>query len=751
LKICAKILSPFSVLVWLIFPGVILAFFTVIHNQFYLWDSFLILWGKTNPLLSLTISLATVNFISVISQGLVYSYYGGTVATLKIKLTLGIFPLFYVNLQEIKRLNRKNQLWVFATPLLTRISIFSLGILIWKMTYTNQNSLGTIVLFLVQSSIIGLIVDSSPFWYSNGYRWFSLYFYFPRIFEKTLRVWDMMLNRRPFPKTLSLKEKLSLQIYACILVLSWGILFICLSGITAILLEQRFQGAGVIIFLILIALILRSYLVMNSKKNNPQSQISENLNNSSVIMDINNDHRSFNQKKFIKFLNKNRFQIISLIGIIVILFLPYRYRPGGSIELLPPKQQNIQADISGKITKVFFPGGDDTWVKKGQIIATTMASRQLNPATPIDSDVLIIQEQIKNQKAVIETKQAQLDKLLSTPRQEDINIAKTELQTAKEKLIASQHKFEISQKELEVAKNNLMIAQAQVDVAIKSYETTEIQAGFRTSEALRNKELLDDGVVSLQTYEDKQILAEAGRSDMEKAQQVIQVTHQDVAKEQQNVQVAVQKVQEQKQNILISKSQVEEKIANLQLVLIGPNSNEITAARKEVEAAKATLQATQQQLLSVQSQLQGKNLFMPFDGYIVTPFLAQKVNTYLEQGTTFAVAEDNRNIQGQVNVSETDIGLFNIGQEVEIKLAAYPNLSLIGKIISIEPATGENDKELGQGRFVQVIVELPNSQKLLKSGMSGYAKFEGITMPVIEAFTRPMVRFFQIEIWSWFP
>jgi len=35
--------------------------------------------------------------------------------------------------------------------------------------------------------------------------------------------------------------------------------------------------------------------------------------------------------------------------------------------------------------------------------------------------------------------------------------------------------------------------------------------------------------------------------------------------------------------------------------------------------------------------------------------------------------------------------------------------------------------------------------------MTGYAKIEGPMKPFIVAFSSPIVRFFQIEIWSWLP
>jgi multidrug resistance efflux pump len=192
----------------------------------------------------------------------------------------------------------------------------------------------------------------------------------------------------------------------------------------------------------------------------------------------------------------------------------------------------------------------------------------------------------------------------------------------------------------------------------------------------------------------------------------------------------------------------------------GPYPQDIEAARKEVEAARANLRRLQQQLKFNQDQIKRTPLLMPIDGYLVTPDLDQKVGGYLKQGEVFAVAEDNRNIRGEVRIPEYNAGEFSVGRTVVIKLLAYPDKPIIGKVISIEPtasnsATGspvpseraENSKE----RFIRVIIDIPNTEKILKAGMSGYAKIEGRTMPFIVAFARPIIRFVQIEVWSWIP
>ena len=59
-----------------------------------------------------------------------------------------------------------------------------------------------------------------------------------------------------------------------------------------------------------------------------------------------------------------------------------------------------------------------------------------------------------------------------------------------------------------------------------------------------------------------------------------------------------------------------------------------------------------------------------------------------------------------------------------------------------------------QEKYANVIVvttEVPNPDGLLRSGMTGFAKIDGGSKPVIVAFTRMFVRFFLIEIWSWLP
>jgi Membrane-fusion protein len=204
--------------------------------------------------------------------------------------------------------------------------------------------------------------------------------------------------------------------------------------------------------------------------------------------------------------------------------------------------------------------------------------------------------------------------------------------------------------------------------------------------------------------------------------------------------VSPDNVQTQQKNIAVQK-------ANLDFVMSGPHPQEIESARQELEVAKARLKELEQDTKYTQVQLERRTLITPFDGRITTSNLTQKVGSYLDQGEVFVKIEDDRTIRGEIDIPEPDLGEFEVGTPVKIKLLAYPNQIILGKVIVIEPTITETD----QGRFIKTVVEIPNDEGGFKPGMTGYAKIEGEVKPLIFSFTRPLTRFFQVEMWSWIP
>jgi putative peptide zinc metalloprotease protein len=71
-----------------------------------------------------------------------------------------------------------------------------------------------------------------------------------------------------------------------------------------------------------------------------------------------------------------------------------------------------------------------------------------------------------------------------------------------------------------------------------------------------------------------------------------------------------------------------------------------------------------------------------------------------------------------------------------------------GKVIQIDPNVTENRL---LGTWVNVISLYDNSDGRLKTGMSGEAKLGSVELPVWQAFTLSIERFFLVTVWSWLP
>lgn len=721
----ASIMKPFrqflKLVVWSLIPGLPLAFSTFFNNQSVFWKY---MASSVEALPYLTTYVFNVVFVSLtakLAQAIICTYYGGTVHKFGLVLAAGFFPRFYCDRKGVWELNRKQQLWFFATPLLARLIYFVLGVLIWYWTHGTGSNLGTWALLLAHASFLDFLLDACPLIPVDGYFFAVTYLRLPPNFlGRVYLVWEMAIKRRPLPQEFSLKEKLGMLLYGPIAVIFWLSMVLFLAFSIANGIAENFDGifgratGGILISLFIIAALRQPLTLFFRKKANT------NTADTSVL-----DRETFTRKKKPKRWKKRVIQLFILFCVAAILSIPYPYRPGGQIQLLPPTQQEIQAQVDGKIVKVMFKGGDGQWIKAGTMVATM-------EAVDIENATLTTQQKVKNQEAVVQKEKAQLDKLLSTPRQEEVAVAKQQVEVSKQQV-------EVAKQQVEVAKQQVEEARNQLNVAISKAE-------FSSKEATRFQDLYNGGAVSRQAFEDKQKTAETERLNIETSRQ--------------NLVVKQANVEEARNQVATRQEDVEQKQANLSLVLSGPHPGEIAAARKEIEAASAELLRQQQQLKYEQEQLQRTQLVMPLDGRLITPYLDKKVGSYLKQGNTFAVAEDDRNIRGEVRIPEYNAGEFNLGAWVEIKLLAYPNRPFRGKVASIEPAASDQNvshtstkaptSNLTE-RFIRVIVDIPNSEEILKASMTGYAKIDGSTKPLLVAYTRPIVRFIQIEIWSWLP
>lgn len=192
---------------------------------------------------------------------------------------------------------------------------------------------------------------------------------------------------------------------------------------------------------------------------------------------------------------------------------------------------------------------------------------------------------------------------------------------------------------------------------------------------------------------------------------------------------------------LVDQQQVLQKEAELALVKAPVTADQIAAA-------EAKLASLGEQLANYQSKVDRTTIKMPFDGNILTLHLQDKINSYLEKGAPFASLEYTGIVTAQVEIAESDIGYVKLGSRVRARAVSFfDDREFEGKVTLID----RNVTAKSTGNVILVIATIDNHDELLKTGMAGQAKIEGTDMPVWKAFTLAIVRFIQIQVWSWLP
>lgn len=266
--------------------------------------------------------------------------------------------------------------------------------------------------------------------------------------------------------------------------------------------------------------------------------------------------------------------------------------------------------------------------------------------------------------------------------------------------------------------------QRDVDVTIAQIEMK--QEELNTLLTTPSPEVVELATKELETAKIKLLYSEKNAERVQSLhgnKTVADATLEDALEE---VELARQEVLEREENLRVVKSQ------------INPH---------QIEAVRAEIRLLERELAYYREVLARTELTMPFDGRLVTMHLQDLENTYLDENDLFAEAEDSSKFHVEIEIPEFDIGLVSIGDEIRLKLQLAPGETVIGEVTAIFPASEETD----YGNVITVLSIIDNEDNKIHSGMTGFAKIDGEEMRVYEAFGRALLRFIQIEIWSWLP
>lgn len=215
------------------------------------------------------LSMLTVAVLHEFAHGLTCKYYGGEVRDIGF-LLMYFQPAFYCNVSDAWLFTEKRKrLWVSFSGGFFQLFIWSLSVLVWRITATDT-TINLVALAVMVFSGIATLFNFNPLLKYDGYYLLSDYLEIPNLRQKAGRYWKGLLRRllsglwRDDPGY-SLREK---RIYFYYGILSF-IYVVFILGYFFLILAQflvsRLGGTGFLIFAAIMLFLFRN-LIMDAVK-----------------------------------------------------------------------------------------------------------------------------------------------------------------------------------------------------------------------------------------------------------------------------------------------------------------------------------------------------------------------------------------------------------------------------------------------------------------------------------------------------
>ena len=635
LKVLSPVVAPLRFVIYPLPFIAAFAFYTAFRHRYLIVEDLTRLLQDMTFFEHAVYSMFSVNLLVTFTVAFTAHRYRATVTAFGIGIFFGFFPRFVTRVSHVEQLSRGERMWLHAGPLLMRLTLCTIGILLWFNTRDTNGLLPIMGLALAMISSIGLLFSANPLVKGSGYHLLSAFVDEPKLRGKAYKTLLNKIRGNVYQET----DTTVLAAYALATLTFMFIMLVVAVMIFGHWLQTLKLGGAAIVMTALLGLLLLQRNVRYFKRIDEAYERSlrfDRWRTRTLPKPVDSQSEKDDTKGGWPVYAKR----MILFGLFIAMFLPYRYDAGGQFVVFPGERQVIATDVAGVIDEVYFDGGET--LAKGTVIARLAYGDY--------------QSQFDFYTAKLEEQQAVIDELRSRPKPEEVALAKTAL----------------------------VVAQTREE--------------FSKSKLTRIEDLYNEGAVSFEEF------------------------------------AALQREHS------VDLNQVAERKAALDLVMAGATSYEI-------EAAQSKWQSLKEEQKSFKDKIDRSVLVMPFDGTLLTLHLKQKTNSYLEKGAPFAVAENSDQVTIEIEVPETEIGYVVPAAAVRIRPTSYHDDALSGFVKTIDG----NVTPKSFGNVVKVVALVDNSEGKLKTGMTGYAKVEGPTLPVWKVFSLAVMRFVKVQVWSWLP
>jgi len=413
-----------------------------IHTLFFAW---------------LTVFLVII--VHEFSHGLTCKHFGGNVHDLGF-LLLYFQPTFYCNISDAWLFpERSKRLWVTLAGAYSELVIWAMATLVWRVTEPGTG-LSFMALVVMATSGIRTLFNLNPLIKLDGYYLLSDGVRIPNLRKKAFAYLNDRLRgvlgtgtSGTFATTsrerrIFLTYSLLAGAYSCWLL---GIIAFYVGGA----LVRRYQGWGFILFAVLFGAVLSNPVKATLHGLRPAPE------------NVKNRRRPW----------KRLATALALLALVaaVLFFGRMDLRVSGEFTVLPVQNSDVRAEVEGIVEQVFVEEGAK--VNQGDAIARLS-----------DRDY---RAELRMLEAQIEEKQATLRMLKAGPRAEEVQVAKTGVEKAGDRLAYSQAQMDRLRKlfaEKLLSEDKLEEGEEQVSVRQKELEEAQgrlqvLEAGSRPEEA----------------------------------------------------------------------------------------------------------------------------------------------------------------------------------------------------------------------------------------------------------------------------
>lgn len=289
--------------------------------------------------------------------------------------------------------------------------------------------------------------------------------------------------------------------------------------------------------------------------------------------------------------------------------------------------------------------------------------------------------------------------------------------TAKDESEPFYEQLEAARLSLEVAQSNLAIAEAR---------KKDLEAETRTTA---------DGLqVAKKSYEEAQEQVDSSRNAYDALTSGVDSQHLDTAWEevtrgqaaleatanQENLTGALLSVEALLDQVEAARAARDQAAANLAMLENGARQEEISLAQAQVSAALAQVEA-------LDIQLDKTTLYAPWEGFILTR--SAEPGQVVAPGSSLLQIANLQNLELTVYVREDQLGAVQPGQEVSVRVDAFPNKVFAGNVLRLAneaefTPTNVQTKDDRTRLVFAVKIQLENPDLALKPGMIADVEFK---------------------------